>query len=113
MLTKEEIKKYKSFISKRQGYISIEIKEALKDLLRKNKNIEEVYLVGSFANGDWVKKDSPEWFKKIRKKLGKNKEVSDIDFFSVPQVKSSDNYEVLEGYRKNSILIYKNNKILI
>lgn len=86
--------------------------QALGKLLEKEQ-VDKVYLVGSYAGGYWVDKDSPEWFKDFRRSIGKTKEVSDVDFYTEPQVESTENYEIIPQPRGKMRLIYDNGKTII
>lgn len=100
----------KQFIKSRQGKVQPIVIEKLTILLLRHPEITKVYLVGSYANGDWINQDTPQWFIDYRKSIGKVKEVSDVDFYTVPAVPSSREYDVLSYLipRGRKILLYDN-----
>lgn len=100
----------REFIVSRRGVIVPLVKERLRLLLNNNPGITKVYLTGSYANGDWVDESTPQWFRDFRKSIGKVKIISDVDFYTEPQVESTEFYDITPHMRGNSILIYDNGK---
>lgn len=76
-------------------------------LLENNPSVRKVWLIGSYANGDWCDEATPEWFRKFRESIGKTG-LSDIDFITEPQVESNGLYDIQPGSRQGKILIYDN-----
>lgn len=100
----------KEFINSRKGLIKPIVKEALAQLVKANPKVCKVYLTGSYANGHWVDNSTPQWFRDFRKSIGLTKEISDVDFYTEPQVPGTEYYDIVPHKRGNSILIYDNSK---
>lgn len=108
------LERAKDFILSRRGKIAPIVTEKLKKLLDKHPNTEKVYLLGSYANGDWVDEQTPEWFKDFRRSIGKRKHISDVDFYVEPWVPPIEGeYDVLDFPRGSQILIYDNGKTIL
>jgi len=86
------------------------VKEALAQLVEDHPEVSKVYLTGSYANGHWVDGSTPQWFRDFRKSIGLDKEISDVDFYTEPQVSGTEYYDIVPHKRGNSILIYDNSK---
>lgn len=105
------LEKARKFIASRQKTDRVEI--ALKHLLSNHPDIEKVYLTGSYANGDWIDEDTPQWFIDFRKQY-KKEGISDVDFYTEPKVESTEHYDIaLHKSRGKSILIYDNSEATI
>ena len=44
----------------------------------------EIYLIGSYANGDWITKDTPQYFKDLKKRIKYKNKISDLDVIVKP-----------------------------
>lgn len=104
--------KYIKLIALRKGKIHSKVKEALIKLLYEN-NVDKVYLVGSYANGDYIDEQTPEWVKEYRRSFGKRDTLSDVDFYTIPKIKPTEDYDIVPEYRNSAILVYDNGKLLI
>lgn len=102
----------KEFILARRGHIQPIVYKKLKLLVERNPGVEQVYLIGSYANGDWCDKLTPAWFRKFRESIGKSG-LSDVDFVTVPQVESTEDYDIQPGSRQGKILIYDHKNTII
>lgn len=47
-------------------------------------NPKRIELVGSFANGDWVTEDTPQYYKDLRTKITYKTKISDLDIKVYP-----------------------------
>lgn len=45
-----------------------------------------IYLIGSYANGDWITEDTPQYFKDLKKKIKYKDKISDLDIIVEPDV---------------------------
>lgn len=96
-------------IRERKGKIQPIVYEKLGRLLSKHPEITKVFLIGSYANGDWDDKDTPAYFRKYRERIGKRAGYSDVDFITDPYVEPDrEHYDVQPGGRAGKILIYDN-----
>lgn len=98
----------RAFIKERKGKIQPIVYERLGRLLSNNPEVTKVYLIGSYANGDWVDENTPEWFRIYRRSIGKNKYPSDIDFVTEPIVESTEYYDIQPSGRGENMIIYDN-----
>lgn len=100
----------KEFINSRDGTKEHTVKEALKMLIHNNPFVSKVYLMGSYAKGDWLDKDTPEWFRKFRSTYKPDKEQSDVDFYTEPLVEPATGYDIIQHKIRRNILIYDSSK---
>lgn len=49
-------------------------------------NPDDVYIMGSYANGDWITEDTPQYFKDLKKRIKYKNKVSDLDIIVEPDV---------------------------
>lgn len=70
----------------------------IKEVARNMAANAQVYLIGSWINGDWVDEQTPEELREVRYKIKKRKENSDIDvvIHSDPYISPSELKEKLD-----------------
>ena len=107
------VEQARAFVLSRRGKITKHVKDTLSLLTARHPEIRKVVLVGSYANGDWIDSDTPQWFIDYRKSTGKKISVSDVDFYTEPLVQSTSEYDIQQTPRGNKILIYDNGNSII
>lgn len=96
-------------IQRRKGEIVPVVYEKLGRLLSAHPEVNKVWLIGSYANGDWNDEDTPLWFRQYRERIGKKPGYSDVDFITEPYVEPDyEHYDIQPGGRAGKILIYDN-----
>lgn len=106
------LEKTREFIKMRRGTIQPIVHHALDKLVNDNPSVSKVYLIGSYANGDWIDADTPQWFREFRQSYKPGE--SDVDFYTEPLVELTEDYDIVPHLnRGNNILIYDNGKTKI
>lgn len=63
--------------------LPIKFQEQLKEFIEIYKPIT-IWLFGSYANGDWITKDTPQRFVALKKRYKYKDKISDLDVFTDP-----------------------------
>lgn len=102
-----DVNRYRAYCEARRAYVQHpKVKKAIIEILKAHPDIQVIFLVGSYLAGDWIDENTEPLMKELKLKFKRYNRISDVDFITVPQVPSTQYYDIIPDTSIPKLVLY-------